>query len=221
MGIVPVTYTLSAGVGDTGLRGLQLARIDSLELGDLKLRNVPCLIKDPPLRDVPVKETESLSPLSLGFSMVIDYKTHQITFGKHLPDEAGDFELPLRLHRLATVRGTVDGNHPTDFVVDTGGEVISISTDTATALGRMQPDRKIQLKVYGSSGWDRDAFLLPGVDLAFEQIRYTNVPVVVMNLGTPSALLGFKLGGTVGHKFLSRYRVGIDLEHSVLRLKQI
>ena len=32
-GITPVTYTLSAGVGDVGLRGLQLARIDSLELG--------------------------------------------------------------------------------------------------------------------------------------------------------------------------------------------
>src|SRR5678815_4032830 len=45
LGITPVTYTLSAGVGRVGLRGLQLARIDSLELGSLKLRNVPCLIK--------------------------------------------------------------------------------------------------------------------------------------------------------------------------------
>ena len=41
LGITPITYTLSAGVGDVGLRGLQLARIDSLELGTLKLRNVP------------------------------------------------------------------------------------------------------------------------------------------------------------------------------------
>src|SRR5215212_3637117 len=56
LGVTPVTYTLSAGVGDVGLRGLQLARIDSLELGSLKLRNVPCLIKNPPLRDIPVKE---------------------------------------------------------------------------------------------------------------------------------------------------------------------
>ena len=35
----------------------------------------------------------------------------------------------------------------------------------------------------------------------------------------PSALVGFQLGGIVGHRFLSRYRVGIDLEKSVLRLK--
>ena len=221
LGVTPITYTLSAGVGDVGLRGLQLARINTLELGPLKLRNVPCLIKDPPLRDIPTKEMEALSPLALGFSMIIDYKAKKITFGKHLPAETGDFELPLRLHRLATVRGTVDGTHPANFVVDTGGEVISISSATALAIGKRDPVRKIALKVYGSSGWDRDAFLLPGVNLAFDAIRYTNFPVVVLNLETPSALLGFQVGGIVGHKFLSKYRVGIDLEHSVLRLKQI
>ena len=85
LGVTPITYTLSAGVGDVGLRGLQLARINTLELGPLKLRNVPCMIKDPPLRNLPVKESESLSPLALGFSMIIDYQTRKITFGKQLP----------------------------------------------------------------------------------------------------------------------------------------
>ena len=89
LGISPITYTLSAGVGEVGLRGLQLARIDSFEIGTLKLRNVPCLIKNPPLRDIPVKESESFSPLALGFSMTIDYKTHMLTIGRHLPDGAG------------------------------------------------------------------------------------------------------------------------------------
>jgi predicted aspartyl protease/Flp pilus assembly protein TadD len=221
LGIAPITYTLSAGVGNAGLRGLQLARINSLEVGPLKLRNIPCLIKDPPMRDLPVKEVESLSPLALGFSMIIDYKTHKLTFGKHLAPESADFELPMRMHRLATVQGTVDGKHSANFVVDTGGEVISISQATATALNRPEPDRKIALKVFGSSGWDKDAFLLPGVDLAFNAIRYTNFPVVVLNLNAPSALLGFELGGIVGHRFLSKYRVGIDVEHSLLRLKAV
>jgi predicted aspartyl protease len=221
LGVAPITYTLSAGVGNAGLRGLQLARINSLELGPLKLRNIPCLIKDPPMRDLPVKEAESLSPLALGFSMIIDYKTRKLTFGKHLTPESADFELPMRMHRLATVQGTVDGKHSANFVVDTGGEVISISQATATALNRPEPDRKIALKVFGASGWDKDAFLLPGVDLAFNAIRYTNFPVVVLNLNAPSALLGFELGGIVGHRFLSRYRVGIDVEHSLLRLKAV
>jgi hypothetical protein len=99
--------------------------------------------------------------------------------------------------------------------------VISISQATATALGKQQPANRIALKVYGTSGWDRDAFLLPGIDLAFDAIQYKNFPVVVLNLNAPSALLGFQLGGIVGHKFLSKYRVGIDLEQSVLRLKAV
>jgi len=220
LGITPVTYTLSAGVGDIGLRGLQLARIDSLELGTLKLRNVPCLVKSPPLRDVPTRETESLSPLALGFSMTIDYKTHKLTFGKKLPEESSDLELPLRLYRLATVRGVVTGGHAVSFVVDTGGEVISISHSTANAIGKSDV-RRIPLKVWGTSGWEKDAFLLPGVDLAFNTIQYKNFPVVVLNLDAPSVLLGFQLGGIVGAQFLKNYRVGIDLEHSVLRLKHL
>ena len=147
-------------------------------------------------------------------------KFHELAI-KHLPAESSDLELPLRLYRLATVQGLVSGGHAVSFVVDTGGEVISISQATANRVPTKEGQRKIALKVYGSSGWDKDAFLMPGVDLSFDKIKYTNFPVVVLNLNAPSALLGFQLGGIVGHKFLSGYRVGIDLERSVLRLKSI
>ena len=177
LGVAPITYTLSAGVGETGLRGLQLARVDSLELGTLKLKNVPVIIKSPPLRDLPTNETESLSPLSLGYSMIIDYGTKKLIFGKHLPMEQSDMELPLRVYRLATVRGLVAKNHEASFVVDTGGEVISISQATANRLPAKEGARKIALKVYGSSGWDKDAFLMPGMDLAFDKIKYTNFQI--------------------------------------------
>jgi len=36
---------------------------------------------------------------------------------------------------------------------------------TADEINQSMP-RKIALRVYGTSGWDRDAFLLPGVILA-------------------------------------------------------
>jgi tetratricopeptide (TPR) repeat protein len=222
LGVLPITQALSAGVGDVGLRGLQLARIDSLELGELRVRNVPALIKNPPLalRDLPRRETESLSPLALGYSMIIDYRNRTITWGKRLPPEPADFELPLRLHRLATVQGMIDGSRPANFIIDTGGEVISISEASANALGKRETSRRIALRVYGNSGWDQSAFLLPGVDLDFNAIQYRNYSVVVLNLDTPSALLGFQVGGIVGHRFLSNYKVSIDLVRSVLRLKK-
>ena len=215
----PITYTLSAGVGEVGLRGLQLARVNQLELGTLQVRNLPVLIKNPALRGIPKREGESFSPLSLGLSMMIDYQQKLLTIGKKLPETKAQTKLPMRVSRLAMVRGVLNSNYPAYFVVDTGGEVISISADTASAL---PPNsfRRIPLKVWGTSGWDRDAFLLPGNDLDFDRIEYRNFPLVVLNLRAPSVLLGFQLGGIVGHKFLSNYRVSMDLDQSELRLEK-
>jgi Flp pilus assembly protein TadD/predicted aspartyl protease len=217
-GIAPITYMQSAGVGDVGLRGLQVGRIDVLEVGELKVRNVPCLIKNPPLGELPGREPESFSPLALGLSMRVDYDKRQLVMAKRLPEQRYETELPLRLYRLATVRGFVNGK-PATFVVDTGGEVISISQTTAGQVSTVPGIRRIPLKVYGTSGWDKEAFLLPFVDVQFESIRFSKIPVVVLNLNAPSALLGYQLGGIVGHQFLSRYRVTIDLERSVVGLE--
>ena len=216
-GVQPITYTLSAGVGEVGLRGLQLGRLDSLEIGTLKIRNLPVLIKNPALRGIPKREGESFSPLSLGMSMTIDYQRKMLTIARDLPEGTPDFRLPMRVHRLAMVRGTLNDKQPAYFVIDTGGEVISISADMADSLETRSP-RRIPLKVYGTSGWDRDAFLLTGVNLNFDTIAYRNFPIVVLNLRAPSVLLGFQVGGIVGHKFLGNYKVAMDLARSELRL---
>ena len=51
------------------------------------------------------------------------------------------------------------------------------------------------------------------------KIEYKNLSVVVLNLRAPSVLLGFRLGGIVGYKFLSRYRVAINLDKSIVQLQ--
>jgi hypothetical protein len=168
---------------------------------------------------MPKPEGESFSPLAIGLSLMVDYQKQTITIGSRLPDTEPDYRLPMRMHRLAMVRGLVNDTHSAYFVVDTGGEVISISADTAHELPPSQ-FRRIPLKVWGSSGWDRDAFLLPGVNLDFDRLAYRNASLVVLNLRVPSLLLGFQLGGIVGHKFLAPYRVSMDLVHSELRLQK-
>ena len=220
VGIRAITQTISAGVGEVGMRGLDFGRVDSLEIGSFEVRNIPAIIKNPPLTlaGIPSRRVpDSISPLAFGLSVVIDYRNNHLILAEHLPDEPADVELPMRVQRLAVVRGVVNGEHPKSFVVDTGGEVISISLGTAAVL-RMMPARHIPLRVFGTSGWDQDAFLLPGVDLAFRDIEYDNFSVVVLNLHRPSALIGFHIGGIIGHEFLHNYRVAMDLDRSALRL---
>ena len=217
MRIRPITSVLSAGVGELGVRGLGLTRLDELEIGSLKVRNVPSLIESPP-RGLPRREIESFSPMAFGLSAIVDYDRQLLLMGAKLPDETADIELPLRMHRLAMVPGQVQGR-PASFVLDTGGSVVSISSDTASGL---EPSklRNIPLKVYGVSGWDRSAFLRQGVSLNFaSKIEYPSMPVVVLNLRAPSVLLGFRVGGIVGHRFLSGYRVAIDLDKSIVQLQ--
>jgi tetratricopeptide (TPR) repeat protein len=218
LGIVPISATLSAGVGDLGLRGLQNAWLDSFELGPLVVKNLPCLIKNPPLSALPAPEAEAFSPLALGLSLIVDYKKKELTIGRDLPAERHDVELPMWFYRLATVRGLVNANRPVSFVVDTGGEVVSIGLDTARSLAPAPDMRRIPLQVFGVSGWDRDAYLQPGVHVAFDALPVRESAIVVLNLRAPSVLLGYRIGGIVGHRFLSRYRVCIDLGRATLGL---
>jgi predicted aspartyl protease len=216
-GVNPVAYIESAGVGDAGRRELQVGRIARLQFGDLDVRNVPCLIKNRPLGGLPTREPESFSPLALGLSMTIDYRRRQLTMGRVLPAAPHAIELPLRFYRLATVRGSVNGA-PASFLVDTGGEWVSISRAIAALMTTGDAVRRIPLKVYGTSGWDKNAFLMPDADLAFDALQLPHVPVVVLNLTAPSALLGFEVGGIIGHSLLSKYRVTVDLQRGVLGL---
>lgn len=218
-GVTSVTATLTAGVGIATLRRLELGRADSIEVGTLRIRNVPVAIRGVVRGALPRWQSESFSPPSLGYSVVVDYKRREILLARALPEGQADFRLPLRMNRLPMVRGLLNSTHPAYFVVDTGGELISISAETALALA-MPPVRRIPLRVYGMSGVDENAFLLPGVNLDFEEIEYRNVGLAVLNLRAPSVLLGFQLGGIVGHRFLADYRVSMDMARSELRLEK-
>ncbi len=213
-----VAATISAGVGPVRLRRLDLGRADTIEVGSLRIRNVPVSIRTLEGGQFPQWQAEVFSPLSLGFSVVVDYERREVLLSRALPDGEADHRLPIRMNRLPLVRGLLNSTHPANFVVDTGGEIISISAETALALA-MPPTRRIPLNVVGMSGIDTDAFLLPGVDLDFDTIEYRKVGLAVLNLRAPSVLLGFRLGGIVGHSFLSAYRVSLDLGRSEMRLE--
>ena len=121
---------------------------------------------------------------------------------------------------ITSARRGVNGS-PYSFIVDTGGEAISLNTSTARGLFTPADRHRIKLNVYGASGIDREAYLLPGVNLAFGTLSLLNQPVVVLNLRAPSILLGYEIGGILGYRFLGKYRVEFDLEHSVLRLRDL
>jgi predicted aspartyl protease len=216
-GVRVMGSTLSAGVGSSAWRRIGLARVDTLDLGGVRVRNVPVSVRAPAPGGAPRWQSQTFSPLSLGLSVVVDYLKHRVLLGPVIPADGADLVMPMRVHRLPLVRGTLNGGRPAAFIVDTGGEVISLNTDVADSLA-LRPARRIPLRVYGLEGLDTSAFLLPGVDLSVASIAYRKIGVAVLDLRSPSVLLGFQIGGIVGHKFLENRRVSFDLARSELRL---
>jgi tetratricopeptide (TPR) repeat protein len=222
-GVKAVATLDTAGVGDFGfgIRGMQIARLDRLEVGTLRVNNVTCLIASPSLPEMPSPETETFSPLALGLSMTIDYRRGVLTMARQLPEHAYEITLPLRMARLPIVRGLVNGSSPVSFVLDTGSQDTSLGRSVVAQLNTDPAVRHVPVKVYGRGGWDRSAFLLPYVDVELASgagLRKTSV--IVLSLDAPSALLGFQVGGVIGHGFLSQYAVAIDLQRSQVGLQR-
>jgi hypothetical protein len=49
-------------------------------------------------------------------------------------------------------------------------------------------------------------------------LRYPKIGLAVLDLRAPSVLLGFQVGGILGHRFLADYGVTLDVARSQLRL---
>lgn len=223
-GVRPAQTLQTAGVGSVGIgfRTLQVARIDELLIGDFRIRNIPGLIKSPSLTEIPRQEGAGFSPLALGFSVEVDYGRGVLTMARNLAPADFPIRLPMRMHRLATVRATINGTTPVSLVVDTGGTAVSVSRKVASRLDVDPDTRLVPARVFGTSGWDRGAFLLPFIDIEVAPgVGTSQRSVLVLNLDAPSALLGYEMGGILGHEFLRNYVVRIDLERSEVGLRPI
>lgn len=218
----PISVIPTAGIGEreVGFRDLQMGRIERLDIGSLHVKNVACFIKAPVLRNVPITETQGFAPLALGLSVTIDYKNKVLTMARQLPAEAGGLRLPLRMQRLAMVNGNVN-TKPATFIVDTGGELgLVVSGRIAEGVHADPALRRIPINVYGTAGRDKNAFVLPFVDIVFGNgVSLPRASVAVLNLDAPSWLLGIDIGGIVGHTFLSKYKVTFDLQRGELALQ--
>ena len=220
--VEPLAVIPTAGIGEreVGFRDLQMGRIDRLDIGPLHVKNVACFIKAPALTNLPITETQGFAPLALGLSVSIDYAHKVLTLARQLPADANALRLPLRLQRLAMISGNVNAM-PTTFIIDTGGELgLVVSGRVAEQVNTDPTLRRIPINVFGTAGQDKNAFVLPYVDIAFGRgVALPKASVAVLNLDAPSWLLGIDIGGIVGHSFLSKYTVTFDLQRGELVLQ--
>ncbi len=112
-GVAPITYTLSAGVGEVGLRGLQLGRMDSFEVGTLKVTRRAGADQEPGTARHPEARDGEL--LADGARAVDDHRLRDAQADDRRDAARGDRPTSAcrcGMHRLAMVRGLINGTAP-------------------------------------------------------------------------------------------------------------
>jgi predicted aspartyl protease len=209
-----------------GKVSVSLAKVDSIAVGETKLRDVDVGIVDLAQigKTIGVKIDGDLGYNFLKhFRVTIDYRDCEIRFDD--PKRVESFgrsaktEVPIRLASPAKPLILIDvqanGRGPFQFAVDTGTSTTAIAPGLAKQLGVERSP--VGAGTTGGAPIDFSAGNLRSFQLGGAKID--NMPVVVADFFTMlNAAIGAKLDGIVGYNFLRNYKVVIDYPGEMLTL---
>jgi predicted aspartyl protease len=209
-----------------GTVSVSLAKVDSIAVGETKLRDVDVGIVDLAHigKTIGVKIDGDLGYNFLKhFRVTIDYCNCEIRFDD--PKRVESFgrsaktEVPIRLASPAKPLILIDvqanGRGPFQFAVDTGTSTTAIAPGLAKQLG--VESSPVGAGTTGGAPIDFSAGNLRSFQLGGAKID--NMPVVVADFFTMlNAAIGAKLDGIVGYNFLRNYKVVIDYPGEMLTL---
>src|SRR5256885_4353891 len=209
-----------------GKVSVSLAKVDSLAVGETKLRDVDVGIVDLShiAKTIGAKIDGDLGYNFLKhFRVTIDYRDCEIRFED--PKRVESFgrsaktEVPIRLANPAKPLILVDvhanGRGPFQFAIDTGTSTTAITPELAKQLG--VETSPVGAGTTGGAPVDFHSGSLQSFQLGGAKID--NMAVVVADFFTMlNAAIGAKLDGIIGYNFLRNYKVVIDYPGETLAL---
>lgn len=212
---------LARGIGGNGKFQIVYGFLRSVEIGDVKIKNVPVYIRKFHTNGEIIDGYIGLSLISK-FLTTIDYGDQTFSLIKKdslqkKADEKESLSLPLRLTSSGFLSGEVqlEGvESRLNFIVDTGASVSVISNELASLREISQFARSEKMRVVGAAGVTEDvpAYLLPRV--TFGNHTRESIVAVMLDLNLINETSGFEQAGILGGNFLRNYRLTFDFENS-------
>ena len=219
--IYPVSQGgFARGIGGDGKFAIIYGFVHEMEIGDVKIRNVPVYIREFHATNEDIDGYIGLSLISK-FLTTIDYGNQTFALTKRSADppsaEDEDLALPLRLTSSGFLSGEVklEGVDDTfNFIVDTGASVSVISDQLAGLQEVSRFEQEEKMRVIGSAGITEDvhSFLLPKV--TFGSHSRQGVAAIALDLDLINEASGFQQAGILGGNFLRNYRLTFDFKNS-------
>ena len=226
---------MARAVGGGGKFEIVYGFLNSLQLGEARVENVPVYIRK---FFNPQEKIDGYIGLSVvgKYLATVDYAAGAMTLLRDAEREravaetlalAGTqpavIEIPIRITSSGFWSGEVkiDGvTRPLNFIVDTGA---TISVVSAALAEREQMSRFAQasskLTVYGAAGVTPDVQVLTLPQLQLGAQTRANVRAAVLDMDAINETAGFEQAGILGGNVLRNYRVVFDFGRAVVRLE--
>jgi len=247
LGLKPVAKGgLARAVGGGGRFEIVYGHLSSIEIGEVKVENVPVYIRRFYDTNVPVDGYLGLSAVSK-FLTALDYGTRRLTLIRQnqsdvleawttvrrgegaqalapvLPSD-NTIEVPLRTTSSGFLSGEVslEGfEKPHNFIIDTAASITVVSeklSQEEQLLDLLQPSK---MRVFGAAGVTENVTLvqLPKVGLGLTKVEKINA--AVLDLEPVNETAGFKQSGIIGGNFLRHFRIYFDFARGALRLEPL
>ena len=247
LGLKPVARGgMARAVGGGGKFEIVYGYLNSIEIGDIRVENVPVYIRKFFDTNIPVDGYLGLSVVSK-FLASLDYGNRQISLLRQnqsdvveswtslrrgevaqalLPLVPNDptIEVPLRTTSSGFLSGEVglDGFDRTlNFIIDTAASITVVSeklSQEEQLLELLQPSK---MKVFGAAGVTEDVklLLLPKLSLGLTKLEKINA--AVLDLEPVNETAGFTQSGILGGNFLKNFHVYFDFARGAIRLEPL
>jgi tetratricopeptide (TPR) repeat protein len=222
----------SQGVGGTGKFPIVYGLIKTLELGDIRVKSIPCFIRPfhvdkEAAADFQADGFIGLSILS-HFLTEIDYKDNVMRLDQDVKRtipvvaQSGLTIVPFRTTQngLISVETEIDGKNKINAILDSGASSTVISTAAVERLSMREQIIKGQTtKVIGAGGISDNVELLQLRNCRIADLRQDNLRALVLDFGAINETAGFEQSGILGGDFLRHFSVTINFARAEVVLR--
>lgn len=204
--------------------------LDSMEIGEARIENVPVYIRRFYNDEFPVDGYIGLAVVAK-YLTTVDYGTRTFTLNRNRSSNDSlaslsqtSIEIPIRTTTSGFLSGEVQVEgvtRPFNFIIDTGAS-ISVVSEKMMELDEMNSFKHpARMRVYGAAGIADgvQTLVLPRVLLG-SQAR-EKLDVAVLDLEPVNETTGFVQFGIIGGNFLRYFRVTFDFKRSVILLEPL
>jgi predicted aspartyl protease len=204
--------------------------LNSFQLGDARVENVPVYIRQFQTAQEPVDGYVGLSLLAK-YMTTVDYgsRTMLLLRGDAVPryDPAQPppgAEVPIRVTSSGFWSGEIkleEIEKPVNFIIDTGATISVVSRALAEREAMSRFEQATRIRVYGAAGLTENVQMLALPRVHLGPHEHTNVSAAVLDMDPINETSGFEQTGIVGGNLLRHYRVTFDFPRAVVRLEPL